>query len=457
MAVSSVAQAGTPSIFVAEAPAAREPARPPVAAAEPEKPVADTTVQSGRALEIFRQELKFTATAKYCKSCTDPVAAAADTPVSADDVAAEALGDASRLAAENRDISSFALLRFRQRVQAAAAYTQQTVGGDADIDKLDDAVARVNAGLDSLDESASRNVESSASVLSINSSLRQRSTIRIRTQEGDVVRLDVRRASNLSASDVAVSGENGSASRTEVAVSSRSRLLLSVKGDLNDAEYAAIREVFAQAEEIAREFFDGDLAAAFSRASGLEFDAEQLAGVKLRFRSREVTTAAYAAIQSVAPAPAAEPAPALPAPSEPTAGEVADRPAAGVAIPAPLPVPKTIERQPVAADGNDAPGATEAPSPVPSPPSLDDLPFLRFFDRLADFLEGVADGFERQVAGAAEAASYRVHYSQSFKLQIFKSVLELSAPGDTPDDGADLAAKLIDGIAASDVRESDDD
>ncbi len=413
-----------------------------------------------RALKIFRQEIKtalslaFGVSASGRRSAFDALKGAP----SSNQVAAETLGAASRLADENADVSSYALLKFRQRVRAAAAFTRQTVSADDDVGKVDDAVGKLQKGLDALDSAAARNVESSASVLSVESKERQRSTIRIRTQEGDVVRLDVRRSNRLSAQDVAVSNENGSASSTEVAVSSRSRLTLSVKGDLNDAEFAAIQNVFAQAESIANEFYDGDLSAAFSLASNLEFDVEQLSKVNLRFRSREVTTATFGQIRETAVVPPAlEPQPAPPPAAKPVEPSQA----------APGPVIPTVaaDVEPRAADDVEtaAPTPAEPPSQVPQTTDLLDAPFLEFFALLTDFLRSVADGFERAAerlsadAIQPETSTFKYHYSQSFKLEIFKSVLELAAPQEGSDDAGNLAARLIDGIADAATVDRDDD
>lgn len=414
-----------------------------------------------RALKIFRQEIKTAVAAELGvsvsaqRSAYDLLKAAP----SSDEIAAETLGAASRLAAQNADISASALLKFRQRVQVAAAITQQTVGTDDDIGKVDDAVGKVQTGLDALDKDAARNVESSASVLSIESRERQRSTIRIRTQEGDIVRLDMRRSSRLSAEDVAVSNENGSASRTEIALSSRSRFTLSVKGDLNDAEFAAIQNVFAQAESIADEFFDGDLSAAFSLASELQFDAEQLSKVNLRFRSREVTTATYAQIRESSPPPAVDTQAAPPPIGRPEADQANDGPTASAVTPASAKVGARAND----AVATDQPKPVDPPAPVAQTADLSDVSFLKFFDLLADFLHSVADGFDRATerlsadAAELEASAFKFHYSQSFKLELFKSVLQVSAPADASNDALDLAASLIDGIADAARVESDDD
>lgn len=426
-------------------------------------PSAQSDVQSGRALEVFRKELMYSGSTPNvskpadCEYCTDYKPSQ-----SVDDVAAAALDTAGRTVADNADVSSYALLRFRQRVQSAATITRQSVGNDQDIGKVDSALGKIESGLESLDADASRNVQSSASVLSVDSLQRQRSTIRIRTQEGDIIRLDVKQANRLSAQDVAVADENGSASRTEVAATSRSRLSFSVRGDISDAELAAIQDVFAQAESIAGEFFDGDLGAAFSQASGLQFDAGQLSNVNLRFRSREVTRTSFAQVTNRVERPVLEsvPAPALAAPAEsvtpasaPATAPVAPtQPSTGnayVEVPA-----ETGEAAPVAvADSAETPAAA---------PALDlgSDTFLRFFDLLGDFLRNVADGFERVTdrpvdSGArVDVSTLKFHFSQAFKLEIFKSVLESSAPDSGAERASELAVSLIAGLPDAPVTDT---
>ena len=173
---------------------------------------ATATPTTGRALEVLRQEIRYVLAARLGVSL-NARPPSFNSAQSVDQVAAETLGAAARLLKDNPDIGTYALLKFRQRVESAATFTRQSFGQDGDIADVDQALAKVRSRLDVLDERASRNVESSASVLSIETRQRQRSTIRIRTQEGDVVRLDLRQSSRLSAQDIAVEQERVCAGR----------------------------------------------------------------------------------------------------------------------------------------------------------------------------------------------------------------------------------------------------
>jgi hypothetical protein len=393
----------------------------------------DCGPRRGRALGIFRQELEARLFARVGLSfaARNPVYEAVRGELSPQQVAGETVAAAERWLTQNPDVSRQALAAVRDDVTRAAGTAAAAVGADAELDL---ALSSVEEGLDGLEPLAARNVESSASVLSAETRLRERSTIRIRTQEGDVVKLELRRVENLSIEDEAYQDRSGFATSTGVDYSSRSRLRLSVDGDLNEAELAAISEVFAQAEAIAGEFFGGDLAAAFEAASALQYDTEQLARVRLRFRSSEVTNVSYARVSTSAPV---EPAAEAPAPEPVTIAR---------AIPAPVPEP-TPAAAPVAAAAPARAAEVQQPEDTvatvggPAVPAADGV-FDRldeFLDMLGDFLRSLAQGYDAD----GKETSVRYHYSEAFKLEILKSVISVSAP-EASDDAAYNATEMID-------------
>ena len=403
-------------------------------------------VPKGRALGVFKQELKFLLAAKlgFAFSAKNQVTEAIRAELSATEVASETITAASRLVNENPDVSQQALSEFRDQVDASAQAARE-IGDDSG--ELADAVAAVDDGLEKLEESAAQNVTSSASVLSVESQVRERSTIRIRTQEGDIVKLDLRSVERLSADDYATSDESGSASLTRIDTSSSSRLRFSVEGDLNDAELDAIQNVFAQAEEIASDFFGGDLASAFSAASGFEFDNEQLARVNLRFRSREVTRVSYAeVVNSATPsAPAVEQQAAAAAPAAP----VSDAPVAEPKTAEPAPVPAPVDAvEPTAAQPAEASPASSVPSAADQLAAFDFAPLFEFLDMIAGFLQDVSKGYEAE--DDESGMTYQFHYSQSMKLEILKSVISVSAPADA-EEAADTAVEVIDRVIEVDA------
>lgn len=381
----------------------------------------------GRALGVFRQELRLSLRAHFHAkfATTQQSYAAVREPATSDDVAEEALGAAKQMVAESPTTAAKSLISFRAKVHESASFVRETVGAQDDVDTV---VAKVDDGLNTLEEEVAGNRESLTSVLAIDTRTRQRSTIKIRTQEGDIVKLSLKRTDKMSASDAAVSDGDGFAALTEVEVSSRSRMMLKVDGDLSESEFAAIQNVFAQAEQIANDFFGGDMAAAFNLAAGFEFDTEQLARVNMRFRMHQDTNVSYA--ESVGPVRLA--------------------PASSPAVAAPEPTPTPSEARPV----SDAPVTSVAPAvgiepeakPVPTEtaesPAVDTSALSSFFDTLSTFLRSVGEGFE---AGSGNG-SFSFHYSQSFKLDLLKAVIHTVAPEES-DAAAANATTLIDQLS----------
>jgi hypothetical protein len=391
----------------------------------------------GKALGILRQEIRQALSAHFRLhfAAPPPEYSANSSALVPADVAADALGAATELAGRSPLEASSTLANLRQQIENAATSVRESVG-EADFDDVEDAVSRVNEGLDDLDGEAARNIESSASVLSADTRLKQQSTIRIRTQEGDIVRFDLRFAERVSATDFSVTDGDTMFASTQVEISSRTRMVLKVNGDLNEAELAAVQNVFAQAESIANEFFGGDLAAAFEMAAGLEYDTEQLARVGMRFREKLVSNVSYAAIATTAPQPVAAPAPTIEvASSEPVAVPSSNTPPDSAPITTMPPILESA--RPIETDVAEQPTAPETVSPGEDAIS-------RFMDLLSSFLQSLNAGFEFE----SGTGSFRFHFSESFKLEILKSVIQVSAP-EGSEAAADNAATLVDAVAES--------
>lgn len=381
--------------------------------------------ERGRALGVFRHELQLSLKAKFSVRFSVPQPGYAQTqgPTTADDIAAEALGAARQLVSDAPTRASESLISFRVKVHESASYVREAMG-DHD-DDVDSAVAKVDAGLDELEEEVGNNRESSASVLAVDTRSKQRSTIKIRTQEGDTVKLSLKRSDKLSATDVAKADGESVTTSTEVEVSSRSRMMLKVEGDLNESEFAAIQNVFAQAERIADEFFGGDIAAAFSLAEGFEFDSEQLARVNMGFKMKQESRIEYSeSLRSANPLPK----PAVVA--VPESVPVIDVQAGNVAS-APVAVPDPV----VAVLSADESAPAEDTAPVPS------SALSSFFDALGTFLRSVGEGFE---AGPS-SGSFSFHYSESFKLELLKAVIHTVAPDESGQTAANAGA-VIEGV-----------
>ena len=380
-----------------------------------------------RALNAFRQELR--ASLKVAFQARFAVHqqgyAGAQDIAAPDDVAQDALQAAKRLTAESPRTAAKSLISFKAKVHETASYVRETVGDD-DLSEVDDAVARVDAGIARLEDEVANSRESSASVLEVDTRTKQRSTIRIRTQEGDVVKLSLRRTDSLSATDKAQSDGESTSTSTEVSVSSRSRMMLKVDGDLNESELAAIQNVFAQAEQIANDFFGGDLQAAFASAQGFEFDAEQLAHVNMKFRMQQHTAVSYRETTGT---------PLIEANPEPTA--IAGDPVTPAATPAAAAKPEVAASEPALVETTTpAPVAAES---VEEPSPLTSNGFSSFLESVSNFLRAVGEGFSDQ----SGSSSIRLHYSESFKLEFLKTVFHTVAP-EQAQDAAASAESVID-------------
>lgn len=394
--------------------------------------------RKGLALSVFKQELHIALKAHFHAkfAVMQQGYARQQESVTSDDVAEEALGAAKQLVAEEPTKAAKSLISFRAKVEETASYVRETVGDYDDVAEVDDAVTKVDQGLSKLEDEVAVNRESSASVLAVDTRSKQRSTIQIRTQEGDIVKLSLKRIDSTSASDVAYSNNEISLTSTEVAVSSRSRMMLKVEGDLNESEMAAIQNVFAQAESIADEFFSGDVSAAFNIAQGFEFDTAQLARVNIGFRMSQVSNVSYAeAVRPATIAPALEPA-VEQVPSVPVAPTSALDPvmtSTNAAAP--------VAEQPVTFDGeNVAETIAPAESVETGAPFADALSI--FFEQLTAFIRTVGEGFTVESA----SASYSYHYSESFKFNLLKAVMHTVAPSDAGI-AAEIAEAVIDQIS----------
>lgn len=118
----------------------------------------------------------------------------------------------------------------------------------------------------------------------------ERTSLLIETQDGDLVRLKLRSKERTSIQGSFARIGNASSSDLEVSTRNSTKLSLSVRGELDADELAAIQDTVARAAELADDFFSGDAGAAFRAADALGIDGGELARVKLDLRVREHVT-----------------------------------------------------------------------------------------------------------------------------------------------------------------------
>jgi hypothetical protein len=289
----------------------------------------------------------------------------------------------------------------------------------------------------------------------------EKSVLKIRTLEGDIVSLRIRAGESLAVENETVTGSDEQVAETRLIAKSSTKVSLKVKGDLNPDELAAIQSVFEQAVALADEFFAGDYAAAFEAAAGLEVDAQQLAKVSLRFKVREALTYSGSGLPPVLFGPPAE-TPALTDDSE-AASDSTIVPAA-VDASAETVQPESAPIQSDAAAGSDVAVATEE-APAETDPGAADVSDTAaptsqtgaWFSAVLGFMSQLIEAFD--VAAAELDTSVpkedgEVRLDLSLKLRLFSAVLVEIAASENPDAGKTagsvpaLVPETIEAIAA---------
>lgn len=173
---------------------------------------------------------------------------------------------------------------------------------------IDDTYQKIQDGFSDLDKRFNPDaalVEGSANIAAYSERFAAQAEtfeMSVTTREGDRLRISIAQASaNWSQSGV-VASSNGNGS--SVVASSQSGSLqigawqVSVEGELDDEERAALEKLFGQVQELSDKFYAGDLSGAFDRAMALEMDGEQLASMSLRLTQTTVrqATDAYSAV-----------------------------------------------------------------------------------------------------------------------------------------------------------------
>lgn len=379
----------------------------------------------GNGIQVFRQELRMSLRAQFhteLKLNQGAYSTNQARPTS-DDVADEALAVAKNVVAQSPTTAETSLTKFRASVEQSVKVASKTVATSEDAAEIGKSVDKIDSGIAKIEESVAKTKEASSSVLEVNSRTKNRSTIKIRTQEGDVVKLSLKKVDSMSASNTESVNGDSSTSETVLKLSSRSQMMVKVRGDLSEAELGAIEGILGHAQEIADAFFGGDMRSAFESVSGFEFDSDQIARVNMRFRMQSYTQVSYAQSSTLAPAmskPVSEPA------------MTADTPAPAIAAETPAPA--------VAAEP-DVPAVAENPSAESSAPAnpvvaIDAL--QGFFEMVGSFLRGVSEGFE----GVSGSATLRYHHSESFKLSLLQSVINTLAP----DESENAAANAVEAL-----------
>lgn len=267
---------------------------------------------------------------------------------------------------------------------------------------------------DQLGSSLSASAEQTAAQATVYAR-RDKASLSIETQEGDEVRIRFASRSGFVAQD----GAADSGGERRVYGFASGRIEVSVEGELNDEELAAIGALVAKVDALAKDFFAGDIQKAFAAAASLGFDSEQIASFALKLSSREL-------LRQSAPV-GAMPTPPQPQPAPGSADNVAG--AAVASQPAAPLAPRTAATDP-ASDPAVSP-ATQAPV-EPALPAPVAGPLSSFLHRVFEFL-------------GQPAPAGRFEFSIKWKVQLVINAVQAADPAPKPAPGTAL---LTDSVTA---------
>lgn len=117
------------------------------------------------------------------------------------------------------------------------------------------------------------------------------------TQEGDVVKIQAMSDYESYQAALKAQGDGKELYARYSEQNSASGFNLLVEGDLNDEEMAAIESLMAQVNDLAGEFYTGDLGTAFDMAMNLTSDADQIAQFSLNLKQSYVGVQEYGAMK----------------------------------------------------------------------------------------------------------------------------------------------------------------
>lgn len=116
---------------------------------------------------------------------------------------------------------------------------------------------------------------------------KERGSLELTTQDGDVVRIQFRSTEKqrLALDSVDVGGAQ--ATSVQIASTQRLRSSIEVTGNIDAGELQAIQDFVGKIDALANDFFGGDIESAFAAGSALEFDATEIARFSLKLSVAE--------------------------------------------------------------------------------------------------------------------------------------------------------------------------
>lgn len=123
----------------------------------------------------------------------------------------------------------------------------------------------------------------------------------IQTQQGDTINLSIEKSFSKQLSAQATLNDQGYSVSIEKQVQREKQVSYQVSGDINDQEQAAIDALLKKVDRLSDKFYNGNIAAAFQKATRIGIDSEQLANFSLNLQSNRTVevTKTYREVQGV--------------------------------------------------------------------------------------------------------------------------------------------------------------
>lgn len=114
------------------------------------------------------------------------------------------------------------------------------------------------------------------------------------TREGDKVTIRASSSLGVSARLGATAGGDGTSHYLQADSSSASAFSLTIEGDLSEGELGAINELFGRVDQLANQFYAGNLDQVFDKALALGYDDQQIASYSLNLAQVQIQQVALA-------------------------------------------------------------------------------------------------------------------------------------------------------------------
>jgi hypothetical protein len=394
-------------------------------------------------------------------ACFQPLSAQLQGPGHGDRAVQRALrdsvADALDLEAKGRGVHGLAVA-IREKFAASNAGPDAVSSVLETIDRaLDDAAGKlaaqgfsqeqIDAGIDRFRQKLAREIGELAgsgqttdatkldkSAIAAREVVRERFSLNVLTAEGDKVSIRFKTLSVTEAAAAQVSDGTTTATAVSGSVISRGRFQVAVEGNLNEAERAAIGDLLDKVDDIAADFFSGDVQAAFSAAARVGIDSSALSAfdLKLSYSRSVAAVKTYTSTAQLggAPAqpvttPAPTPTPVLQQPSlvttDPVRAPVADSAAAATPAEAPvatLPVSNAANAPPAANAADTAPAAEGTAISVASAQNTAKLSSA--LQTITSFAEDVLERLDD--AGDSKSTKFSLRWKVEFLVKAFGSV-----------------------------------